>query len=157
MPPPVLMALESHVTAEPLSLVAVCGTLESLTHMTVAPTFTVTVAGWKANEPAPPVILMEVVLAALADVAVGCAGADVAVGATLELPPVEEVAPVVEPQPTSASMPKSTHRNMPLVAILVASLVYCLIEILAILWLVMRCPTARTAMIGYVNGLQRDA
>lgn len=157
VPPPELIVLESQVTAEPLSLVEVWGTPESLTHMMVAPTLIVTVAGWKANEPAAPVILMVVVLAALAEVAVGCAGAVVAVGATLELPPVEEVAPVVEPHPASAIRPKSAHTNMPVVSILVASLMYCLIEILAILRLVMRRPTARTAMIGYVNGLQRDA
>ena len=36
-----------YVTAEPLSLVDVCGTAVSFSHITVSPTFTVTDAGEK--------------------------------------------------------------------------------------------------------------
>lgn len=80
------------MTALPLSLVAVCGTLELLTHVTAEPTLMVTDAGWKLKFPDAPVIFTVVAFGLV--VAVGT-GALVAVADAVLLPP--PVPPVVAP------------------------------------------------------------
>jgi len=95
VPPPESMALESHETAEPESLVEVCATVELFTHSTVSPTFTVTELGEKPKleNDAPTILTVAagglLVAVGAAVVAVAAGGAGVLVGVVLAPPAVE--------------------------------------------------------------------
>jgi hypothetical protein len=153
LPPPEVIMPESHMKLSPLSLVLVCGALVPFIQTTVAPTGMVTLAGAKLKLPDAPVMLIVVAFAGVPGVAV-LAGAVVLVGAGGGGVDVAVlVAPLVEPQPASATSAPSETTNAPRLNMPRSHVPCVLMSRSLSAPLVRRCLIGKSAMIRYAQRL----